>query len=219
LRPRLRRIESLSGQFLSSVWETDMRIRAGMLGAACALLAAPALGQRVARVPTSTKLPNSPVMREDPAMASGFSPVLAAALLDQVCKPARDAFTSVETLARPAGLRAVETPASIRWALPEGARVWKAQSLDSEVYVYAYGPKLTQCGVAIVRPLHEVIARLREQMTNAAHGYAIDNEQKMQAGVRFTRFKAAGFRYADLMDYPANGDAPGVLKIELLPLS
>jgi hypothetical protein len=68
--------------------------------------------------------------------------------------------------------------------------------------------------------LRDVIAlKLREQMTDAAHGYKVENEQKMQAGVRFTRFRAEGFRYADLMDYPANGDAPGLLKIELLPLS
>jgi hypothetical protein len=196
-----------------------MRIKSGVIAAACVLLAAPAFGQHVARVPASTR-PNSPVVRDNPAMGSGFSPIVAGGLLDQVCKPARDELKSAEKLAQSGGLRAAETPANLRWALPDGARVWKAQSLDSEVYVYAYGPKLTQCGVAIVRPLRDVIAlKLREQMTDAAHGYAVDNEQKMQAGVRFTRFKAEGFRYADLMDYPANGDAPGILKIELLPLS
>jgi hypothetical protein len=188
--------------------------------AACALLATPAYGQHVKRVPASTARPNSPVVRDNPAMGAGFSPMVATFLLDKVCKPARDDLKATDKLASSNGLRAAETPANLRWALPDSARVWKAQSLDSEVYVYAYGPKLTQCGVAIVRPLRDVIAvKLREQMTDAAHGYAVDNEQKMKAGVRFTRVKAAGFRYADLMEYPANGDAPGVLKIELLPLS
>ena len=197
-----------------------MRIRFGMIAAACVLVATPAFGQHATRVPASATRPNSPVGRENPAMASGFSPIVAGALLDQVCKPARDELRASDKLATAGGLRAAETPANLRWALPEGARVWKAQSLDSEVYVYAYGPKLTQCGVAIVRPLRDVIAlRLREQLTDAAHGYAVESEQKMQAGVRFTRFKAAGFRYADLMDYPTSGDTPGVLKVELLPLS
>jgi hypothetical protein len=196
-----------------------MRIQSGAIAAACVLLAAPAFGQHVARVPASART-GSPVMRDNPAMGAGFSPVVAAGLLDRICKPARDELTSAEKLARSGGLRGAETPANLRWALPEGAKVWRAPSLDSEVYVYAYGPKLTRCGVAIVRPLRDVIAlKLREQMTDAAHGYKVENEQKMQAGVRFTRFRAEGFRYADLMDYPANGDAPGLLKIELLPLS
>jgi hypothetical protein len=195
-----------------------MRIRLAFISAVCALAAAPAFGQHAARVPASTR-PSSPVVRDNPAMGSGFSPVVAAALLDRVCKPARDDLKAADRLASSNGLRAAETPANLRWALPEGAKVWKAQSLDSEVYVYAYGPRLTQCGVAIVRPLRDVISlKLREQMTDAAHGYTVENEQKMQAGVRFTRFKAEGFRYADLMDYPANGNVPGILKIELLPL-
>jgi hypothetical protein len=206
--------------FSFDLGETDMRIRLGLIAAACALVATPAFGQRAMRVPASVARPSSPVVRENPAMASGFSPIVAAALLDQICKPARDELRAADKLAMSDGLRAAETPANLRWALPEGARVWKAQSLDSEVYVYAYGPKLTQCGIAIVRPLRDVIAlKLREQLTDAAHGYAVENEQKMQAGVRFTRFKAAGFRYADLMDYPTNGDTPGVLKVELLPLT
>ena len=197
-----------------------MRLQLATIAGACALLATPAFGQRAERVPASASRSSSPAVRDNHATATGFSPIVATALLDQICKPARDELRAADKLANAGGLRAAEAPANLRWALPEGARVWKAQSLDSEVYLYAYGPKLTQCGVAVLRPLRDVIAlKLREQLTDVAHGYAVENEQKMQAGVRFTRFKSAGFRYADLMEYPANGDTPGVLKIELLPLS
>lgn len=195
-----------------------MRLRLAAVLVSAIAMAPVALAQQVERV-ASTRTP-SPVNRDHPAMASGFSPVVAAAMLDAVCAPARDRLEGADKLAASAKLKAAEAPAQIRWALPEGARVWRAESLDSEVFVYAYGPKLTQCGVAIARPLGGAIAaKLREQMADASHGYAVESEQTMQAGVRFTRFKAAGFRYADLMEYASNGEAPGLLKIELLPIS
>jgi len=183
-----------------------------------AVLSPGALAQQVERV-ASTRTP-SPVLRERPEMASGFSPVVAAAMLDTICAPARDKLEGVDKLAASAKLSPIEAPAHMRWALPEGSRVWKAESLDSEVFVYAYGPKLTQCGIAIARPLTGAIAaKLREHLGDPSHGYTVESEQTMQAGVRFTRLKAAGFRYADLLEYAAKGETPGLLKIELLPIS
>lgn len=197
-----------------------MRVQSGLICAAAVLLAAPAFGQKVERVTATTRPANTPVMRDDPAMASGFSPVVAAAMLDSICKPARDQSKSADKLARAGGLSPVPDASALRWALPAGAQVWRVESIDSEVYLYAYGPRMTQCGVAILRPLRDAIAmKLGERMTDASHGYAVETRQTLDAGVTFTRYKAAGFRYADLMEYPANGATPGLVKIELLPLS
>ncbi|MBI1360368.1 MAG: hypothetical protein GC155_08820 [Alphaproteobacteria bacterium] len=197
-----------------------MRIRSGLIFMAAALLAAPAFGQKVERVTATARAANSPVTRDDPAMASGFSPVVASQMLDSICKPARDQLKSAEKLARAGGLAPVPDPAALRWALPAGAQVWRVESIDSEVYVYAYGSRMTQCGVAILRPLRDAIAmKLGDEMTDASRGYAVESRQTLDAGVKFTRYKAAGFKYADLMEYPANGATPGLVKIELLPLS
>ncbi len=202
-----------------------MRVRSGrfrfeMVCTVALLLAAPAFGQKVERITATTRAANAPVMRDDPAMASGFSPVVAAALLDSICKPARDQMKSADKLANAGGLSLVPDATALRWALPSGADVWRVESIDSDVYLYAYGPRMTQCGVAIFRPLRDAIAmKLGEQLTDASHGYAVESQQTLDAGVKFTRYKAAGFRYADLMEYPANGATPGLVKIELLPLS
>ncbi len=204
-----------------------MHIRLSTLAAICLMTAGPALAQPPgkSRAPkgevqtVSDVRMNSPVRRDDPAMfGGGFTPDVAATLLQKVCKPATDKTDNIEKLVAAWDLKPVETPQAIRWALPEGAKVWSADTVDSRLYVYAYGVGLSQCGAVIARPLPGAIAdRLQGAMSRDALGFQVDSDQEMAGGVRFVRMKSAASRYADMLEYPPSGNAPGLLKIELLP--
>jgi len=201
-----------------------MRIGKSLLVVACGLMALPAAAEKKRAQPevstiAATAHPASPVRRTDAAMfGGGFSPEVAANLLDRVCQPASERNDSISDIAEKAGLKAVESPVSVRWALAEGARVWAADTVDSRLYVYAYGAGLKTCGAVIARPLPGVIAeRVRVAMSADGRGYQLDSEQTLGAGVKFVRMKSATGRFLDLLEYPATADAPGLLKIELLP--
>jgi hypothetical protein len=155
---------------------------------------------------------------QDAEAAKRFSPIVTAGLIDSICRASEGDGKGVGAFAEAAGLAALEAaPANLAWALPEGSRTWAAESLDGAVYVYGYGEEPLKCGVSIVRPITGVTAQLVvEQFAAAAKPFAVDSTQDMGAGVVFTRLKSADGRFIDILDYPRNGDAPGVLKVELL---
>jgi len=147
-----------------------------------------------------------------------FSPVVAAKLIESVCRASEGDGKGVASFAASAGLaEAAPPPANLSWALPEGAQTWAADALDGEVYVYGYGEEPLKCGAAIVRPITGVTSLLVvDQFAALAKPFAVDSTQDMGGGVIFTRLKSADGRFIDILDYPRNGDAPGVLKVELL---
>lgn len=202
-----------------------MQIKACVVVAACGLMVLPAAAEKkrpqqpeVSTI-SATVRPASPVQRTDPAMfGGGFSPEVAASLLERVCQPASERSDSISDIADRAGLRAIEAPVSVRWALPDGVKVWAADTVDSRLYVYAYGAGLKSCGAVIARPLAGVIGeRVRVAMAADGRAFQQESEQVLGAGVKFVRLKSAAGRFLDLLEYPSTSDAPGLLKIELLP--
>lgn len=155
--------------------------------------------------------------QEDTA-PKAFSPIVAATLIDTVCRAAEGDGKGVPSFAETAGLAPHGlAPTYLAWALPEGAQTWAAEALDGEVYLYGYGETPLKCGVSIVRPIPGVTSQLViEQLAKSAKSFAVDSTQDVGGGVIFTRLKSADGRFIDLMDYPRKGDAPGVLKVELL---
>lgn len=156
--------------------------------------------------------------QEGGGASQAFSPLVTARLIDTVCRAAEGDGKGVAAFAAAAGLaEGAPAPANLAWALPEGALSWKAESLDGEVYLYGYGEEPLKCGVSIVRPITGVTSTLVvEQFGKAEKPFAVDSTQDMGGGVIFTRLKSADGRFIDILDYPRNGDAPGVLKVELL---
>lgn len=150
-----------------------------------------------------------------PATSFGkFSAEVAAAAIAQVCETGQGIAAAADGF----GLPTLETPMSVRWAVPADARVWRVESTDSAVFLYAYGSGPEHCGALIARPLPGAVsAGIKTTLTQPARGYVVDSQQDQGGGNQFIRFRSSKGRFIDVTEYAANGDNAPLIKMELLP--
>jgi hypothetical protein len=206
-----------------------MRFKLALLAGVVAMCAGAAHAQQTQPAPVAASLSNPTGASSDnraslnvaapgrpAATAFGrFSSEAAAGVLARVCASGQ----GVAGLAASFNLPSVEVPQSIRWAVPADTRVWRVESTDSTVYLYAYGSGPEHCGALVARPLAgATAANFRTAMTQpSGGGYVVETEQARDNGGQFVRFRSAQGRFVDLQEYGATEEAPGLLKIELLP--
>lgn len=189
--------------------------------------AAPSLETPIA----ATIIPRAPAtppaaLAEPPVAATGwtgpvnFSPIAIADLIGRVCRPALSgdggdlqAHAAALGLGDPA-----PAPDGLARALPPGAVTWRAPSVDGVLYLFGYGETPLNCGAAVVRPLAEDgFNKVFDLLQAPDMGFAPESTQILQGDIRWARMKSAAGAYVDLMEYPMQGDAPGVLRAEFLP--
>jgi hypothetical protein len=149
-----------------------------------------------------------------------FSPIAAADLIVQVCR-ASATGEGADLTARAAQLglgAAGPVQEELSYALPPGAVTWRVPTVDGVVYLFGYGEEPLNCGAAILRPLAEDgFNKVTTLLKDPQIGFASDSTQIMQGDVRWERLKSAKGEFIDVMEYPASGERPGVLRAEFLP--
>jgi hypothetical protein len=150
-----------------------------------------------------------------PATSFGkFSAEVAAAAIARVCETGQGIAAAADGF----GLPTLDTPMSVRWAVPGDARVWRVESTDSSVFLYAYGSGPEHCGALIARPLPGAVsAGIKTALMQPARGYVVDSQQDQGGGNQFMRFRSSTGRFIDVTEYAANGDNAPLIKMELLP--
>lgn len=143
-----------------------------------------------------------------------FAPQAAAQAVLEICAEA--GFSGASTPAAH-GLTSSVREASVAWALQPDAALWRVDSRDGEVLLYAYGPDQTKCGVVISFTVPEGVRSAVAAELETAGGYTVASESELSPGVNFVRmFNADTARYVDIVDYPSSAKSPGLVKIELL---
>jgi hypothetical protein len=149
-----------------------------------------------------------------PATSFGkFSAEVAAAAIARVCETGQGIAAAADGF----GLPSLDTPMSVRWSVPADARVWRVESTDSTVFLYAYGSAPEHCGALIARPMvGAVTAGIKTALTAPGRNYVVDSQQDQGGGNQFIRFRSSTGRFIDVTEYAANGDNPPLIKMELL---
>jgi hypothetical protein len=150
-----------------------------------------------------------------PAVSFGkFSAEVAAAAIVRVCETGQGIAAAADGF----GFPTLDPPMSVRWAVPGDTRVWRVESTDSSVLLYAYGSTPEHCGALITRPLPGAVsAGIKAALTQPGRGYVVDSQQDQGGGNQFIRFRSSTGRFIDVTEYAANGDNPPLIKMELLP--
>ncbi|MBI1339841.1 hypothetical protein GC169_06480 [bacterium] len=145
-----------------------------------------------------------------------FSFEVAQGLLLSICQSAAEDASTPAALAGAAGLQTAEAPDFVKRTLPADAVTWAAESTDSQVYLYAHSGA-AGCGVIIARPLSDAAGpRLRSALTQTESRFEKTSEETLDESVLFTRFRSPAGRYVDVLEYPARGEQPGLIKAEFL---
>lgn len=148
-----------------------------------------------------------------------FAPVAIADLIGRVCRPSITGDGG-DLVRQAAGLGLGEyQPAAenVARALPGGAVTWRVPTVEGELYLMGYGEEPMNCGAAVVRPMHEAaFNKVAEMLQAPAMGFVIDSTQTLAGDVHWARLKSPKGEFVDLMEYPPNGDAPGVLRADFL---
>lgn len=202
-----------------------MRSGLGLVVGVSLLCSGAAFAQEPPKAPLAASLSNpqnnaasqATMMRSGakPATVFGrFSSEVAVAAITRVCAAGQGVAAAADSF----GLPVADAPASVRAALPGDARLWRVESTDSAVMLYVYGSGPEHCGAVISRPLAGATsAGIQTAMTEPAQGYVVENKQDQGGGNQFVRFRSKAGRFVDLVELAAKGDAPGLIKLELLP--
>jgi hypothetical protein len=157
-----------------------------------------------------------------PASAQGagealqFAPLAMAGLIEKLCRGAEKDGGDLIVLAKAAGLGDPrDPPYDLKRALPESAQVWPAPSADGALFLFGYGERPLKCGAAVLRPM-PVIGFDRALTELRKNGFAIDSNETLNGSMRWTRLRAGGGQFVDLVEYPPEGSSPGVLRADLL---
>ena len=161
-----------------------------------------------------------------PVVATGwtgplnYSPLAVVDLIGRVCRPATAGDGGdVIGMAQDLGIGG-PTPArdEIAYALPPGAVTWKVPSLDGELYLFGYGETPFKCGAVVARPMPEAgFNKVLDILKGADQGFVADSAQTLPGNVSWARMRSPKHEFVDVMEYPASGDRPGVLRADYLP--
>lgn len=149
-----------------------------------------------------------------------YSPMAAVELIGRVCRPATTGDGGdVIGMAADLGLGApVQAREEIAYALPPGAVTWKVPSLDGELYLFGYGETPLKCGAVVARPMPEAgFNKVLDLLKGADQGFVADSAQTLPGNVSWARMRSPKHEFVDVMEYPASGDRPGVLRADYLP--
>ncbi len=148
-----------------------------------------------------------------------FAPVAVVDLLTRVCRASVSGDGgSLTTQATKLGLGGGDAaPDDLGRVLSNSAISWRTPSADGEVYLMGYGEDPMNCGAALVRPMHDVaFSRVAELLAAPPLGFVSEQTQTLAGNVRWERLKSPRGEFIDLMEYPANGESPGVLRADYL---
>lgn len=148
-----------------------------------------------------------------------FAPVGVIDMLTRVCRQSVSGDGgNLTTQATKLGLGSGQAaPEDLARVMPGNAISWRTPSADGELYLMGYGEDPMKCGAAVVRPIPEVgFSKVVELLKAPALGFATDAAQTLAGNVRWERLKSPGGEFIDLMEYPASGESPGVLRADYL---
>lgn len=168
----------------------------------------------------------APAAAPTPVVATGwtgpvnFAPVAVVDLVTRVCRQSVSGDGGdLQNRAVQLGLGGPQPPPDgIKRALPAGAVTWRVPSTDGELYLVGYGEAPLNCAVAVMRPMpEEGFNRVFTLLQAPDKGFASESGQTLPGDVRWSRLRSAKGEFVDVMEYPANGDTPGVLRADFLP--
>jgi hypothetical protein len=149
-----------------------------------------------------------------------FAPVAVVDLLARVCRTAASGDGGeLQAQAIDLGLGSPQpAPELLARALPPGAVTWQVPTTEGVLYLFGYGEAPLKCGAAVVRPMpEEGFNRVFALLQAPEQGYVSDSSQTLPGDIRWARLRSPKNEFVDVMEYPPNGDAPGVLRADFLP--
>lgn len=187
--------------------------------------AAPVAAPAAAEAPAPEAVPAAAVAPA-PIVATGwtgpvnFAPVAIVDLVTRVCRQSVSGDGGdLQNRAVQLGLGGPQPPPEgMKRALPAGAVTWRVPSTDGELYLVGYGEAPLNCAVAVLRPMpEEGFNRVATLLQAPDKGFASESGQTLPGNVRWSRLRSTKGEFVDVMEYPANGDTPGVLRADFLP--
>jgi hypothetical protein len=149
-----------------------------------------------------------------------FAPIAVVDLIGRVCRAAASGDGSeLQSRAVDLGLGTPRpAPDMLAHALPQGAVTWQVPSTEGVLYLFGYGESPLKCGAAVVRPMpEEGFNKVFALLQAPEQGYVSDSSQNLPGDIRWARLRSPKNEFVDVMEYPVNGDTPGVLRADFLP--
>lgn len=180
-----------------------------------AAAAPPAEPAAVAETPAAAAAPAARRMPEGPRE---FSPIAITQLVMTTCPSAARSGDLVAVAAGRGLGEPQPPPADLLRTLPPDVRTWQAPVADGELHLFGYSEPPMTCGAAV---LHAVpgaaFDKSVELLLAAGDGFTVDSSETSDNGRRWTRLKSPAGAFLDVMEYPASGARPPVLRIDYLP--